>query len=87
MVQVIRDLWVITEAGVVLFDRIFDVRLNVDLFGGFMSAIMVLTKELTSRDRLSSFKLVDTQYIILKTKDLLFVGNSASNVKEKRVIK
>ncbi len=86
MVQVIRDLWVITEAGVVIFDRIFDQQLCADLFGAFLSAITSFSKELTSKGGLTSFKLIETQYTILKVQDLLFVGNSAAKVKENRII-
>lgn len=86
MVQLIRDLWVITESGLVLFDRIFDEKLCPDLFGAFMSAITNFSTELSSKGGLSSFKLIDTQYIIFKKKGLLFVGNSAAFVKEKKVI-
>ena len=86
MVQLIRDLWVITESGLVLFDRIFEEELCADLFGAFMSAIINFSSELSSKGGLSGFNLIDTRYTIYKSKSLLFVGNSASNVKEKKVI-
>ena len=86
MVQLIRDLWIITESGLVLFDRIFDEKLCPDLFGAFMSAITNFSSELSSKGGLSGFNLIDTRYTIFKSKGLLFVGNSAAFVKEKKVI-
>ena len=85
MVQVIRDLWVLTKYGTVLFSRIFDQKLNPDLFGAFMSAIMSFSKELSPKGGLTNFILIKTQYTILKSNNLVFVGNSAAHVKRKKI--
>ena len=85
MVQVIRDLWVLTEYGTVLFSRIFEEKLNPDLFGAFMSAIMGFSKELNSKGGLTNFILIDTQYTIFKNRNLMFVGNSAVDTKRKKI--
>ena len=87
MGQLIRDLWIITESGLVLFDRIFDEKLCADLFGAFMSAITNFTSELSTQSgSLSSFRLIETQFNIYKNRGLLFIGNSAANVKKKKLV-
>ena len=86
MVKIIRDLWILIEDGRVLFDRVFEEILHPDMFGSFMSAINMFAKELTGKDGISSIVIADKVYTLYKKRNIIFIGNSAKNMKEKKII-
>ena len=82
--KVIQDIWILNEAGIVLFSRVFNPRVNDQLFGGLMSALNTFAENI-SDGGLSNFVIKDKKYIIMKQYGLLFIVNSSKNVKEKKV--
>lgn len=86
MVKVLQDIWILeSNSGVVLFHRVFDEKLDVQLFGGLMSALNSFA-EILSKEGLTSFELSEKRFGILKRKNYLFIGNASKKVKEKRII-
>ena len=83
--KVIQDLWILTNTGVVLFNRVFDIQLKTQLFGALMSALNSFAEQL-AEGGLSNFELSDKRFIIMKKKNFLFVANSLKKTKEKKVI-
>jgi len=86
LVKVLQDIWILDgNSGVVLFHRVFDEKLDVQLFGGLMSALNSFA-EILSKEGLTSFELSQKRFGILKRKNFLFIGNASKKVKEKRII-
>ncbi len=86
MLKVLQDIWILTDTGLVIFNRVLDPRLDPQLFGGMLSALNTFTEEI-SEGGLSSFKLRNKRFTIMKQKGLTFVANSDNNQKEKKVEK
>lgn len=86
MVKVLQDIWILDgNSGVVLFHRVFDEKLDVQLFGGLMSALNSFA-EILSKEGLTSFELSEKKFGILKRKNILFIGNASKNIKEKKIV-
>lgn len=85
MGNVIRDLWILTETGIVIFHREFDQKIEEQLFGGMLSALNSFA-EAISEGGLSSFEIAGTRFSILKKKSCLIIANSSKNVKKKKVL-
>ena len=83
--KIIKDLWILTESGVVLFSRVFDQKINPQLFGGLMSALNTFAEKLTDGG-ISNFEMSDLRFVIVKRRTFLFVGSSLNKTKEKKVI-
>ena len=84
MVKVLQDIWILSESGIVVFSRVFDPKVNEQLFGALMTALNSFASEL-AKGGLSNFELSSIRFTIYKDKDFLFVANSAKKVKEKKV--
>ena len=84
MEKVIQDIWILNDAGAVLYHRVFDKKIDEQLFGALMSALNLLAEEL-ERGGLSNFELKDKKYIITKHHGILFIVNSSKKTKEKKV--
>lgn len=84
MEKVIQDIWILNDAGAVLYHRVFDKKVDEQLFGALMSALNLLAEEL-ERGGLSNFELKDKKYIITKHHGILFIVNSSKKIKEKKV--
>jgi len=85
MPRLLKDLWIITENGVVVFSRAFDQKINPQLFGALMSALNTFAQKL-SDGGISNFEMSNIRFVIVKRRDFLFVGSSLNKVKEKKVI-
>ena len=85
LVKIIKDLWILTENGVVLFSRVFDQTINPQLFGGLMSALNTFAEKLTDGG-ISNFEMSDLRFVIVKRRTFLFIGSSLNKTKEKKVI-
>jgi len=83
--KIIKDLWILTENGVVLFSRVFDQTINPQLFGGLMSALNTFAEKLTDGG-ISNFEMSDLRFVIVKRRSFLFIGSSLNKTKEKKVI-
>ena len=82
--KVLQDIWILNESGVVLFSRVFNPKVNEELFGALMTALNSFATEL-AKGGLSSFELSSIRFTIYKDKGLIFVANSQKKVKEKKV--
>jgi hypothetical protein len=85
MPRLFKDLWIITENGVVLFSRAFDQKINPQLFGALMSALNTFAQKL-SDGGISNFEMSNLRFVIVKRRDFLFVGSSSNKIKEKKII-
>lgn len=83
--KVIQDLWILSDSGIVLFSRVFNPKVNEQLFGALMSALNTFATELTSGG-LTSFELSAIRFTIMKNSRYMFVCNSSKKNKEKHVI-
>ena len=87
MVKIIQDLWILTDAGIVLFNRVYDPKVCAQLFGALMTAIDSYSKNVGIGDEgLQSFEISQICFTILKRNNLLFVANSSKKIKNKRVL-
>ena len=86
MAKVIQELWILTDAGTVLFSRVFNELKNKELFGGFITALNYMAEEL-DEGGLSNFESKKAKFTILKRENVLFVTNSPKKVKDKKIIK
>jgi hypothetical protein len=81
---VLQDIWILTNTGTVLFNRVFDAQMKSQLFGALMSALNTFAEKL-AEGGLSNFELSDKRFIIKKTKHFIFVASSSKKSKEKKV--
>ena len=83
--KILQDIWILTNSGVVLFNRVFDKNMKTQLFGALMSALNSFAEKL-SDGGLSNFELSNKRFIIMKKSSFLYVANASKKVKEKKVI-
>ena len=83
--KVLQDIYILTSSGVVLFNRVFDEQMKTQLFGALMSALNSFAERL-AEGGLSNFELSNKRFIIMKKNEFLYVANSSTKVKPKRVI-
>ena len=83
MVKIVRDLWILTSTGVVLYSRVSNEKINPQLFGGLMSALNTFAEKL-SDGGITNFELSNLKFIVVKRRDLLFIGSTSPKVKEKK---
>ena len=82
--NVLQDIWIINDAGIVVFHRTFDKNLDEQLFGGLLSAINSFAEEIT-KGGLNFFELADRNYTVIKKNTFLFVANASKKVKSKKM--
>ncbi len=83
--KILKDIWVLTDNGIVLFSKVFDQKVNPQLFGALMSALNKFAEAL-SDGGISSFDKSDLRFVIIKRRSFLFIGSSLTKTKEKKVI-
>ncbi|MHA2007881.1 MAG: hypothetical protein ACXABO_10975 [Promethearchaeota archaeon] len=84
MVKVLRDLWILTESGVTVYNRVIDPRVNPQLFGALMSAINTFAEKITEGG-ISNFELSNIRFSIIKQNQFLFVASSDNDIKQKKI--
>ena len=84
MAKIIKDIWILTQTGTVVFKRVFNSNVNAQLFGGLMSALNSFASELESGG-LTNFGSNSMRFTLLKNHDFLFVCTAEKKVKEKRL--
>ena len=85
MPKIIKDFWILTDSGIVLFSKIYDQKVNPQLFGALMSALNKFAEALTDGG-ISSFEKSDLRFVIMKRRKFLFIGSSLKKTKENKVI-
>ncbi|MBD3211784.1 MAG: hypothetical protein GF311_04175 [Candidatus Lokiarchaeota archaeon] len=84
MGKILRDLWILDNTGVSLYSRVYNPKVNEQLFGALMSAINQFAEKL-AEGGISSFELSDKKFTIEKRQNLLFIANASSNEKDKKI--
>ena len=84
MTKLIQDLWILEDSGIVLFHRVFDEQVDVNLFGGMMSALNSFAEEI-AESGLSSFEVSNKLFSILKDGNYLFIANTSKKRKLKKL--
>lgn len=84
MEKVIQDIWILNDYGIVLFSRVFNPKIDDQLFGGLMSALNTFAENIADGG-LSNFVIKDRKYIIMKQHEIIFIVNSSKKIKEKKV--
>ena len=85
MPKILKDFWVLTNNGIVLFSKGYDQKVNPQLFGALMSALNKFAEAL-SDGGISNFEKSDLRFVIIKRRNFLFIGSSSIKMKEKKVI-
>jgi len=49
LVKLLQDIWILSEAGIVIFHRHFDKTLDEQLFGGLLTALNTFAEELEKK--------------------------------------
>ncbi|MBN2152894.1 MAG: hypothetical protein JW839_15690 [Candidatus Lokiarchaeota archaeon] len=83
MSKLLQDIWIMTHDGTVLFKRVFEEKLNEQLFGGFMSALETFASQLDDHG-LSSFEIGSKKFILKKGQGCYFVANFDKKVNPKK---
>ena len=83
--KILQDIWILSEAGIVLFHRIYDENIDDQLFGSLLSALNSFAEEVV-KDGLSNFELQNKRFTFLKKNNLIFIANSSKKIKEKKVM-
>jgi len=83
--RILKDIWILTANGVVLYSRVVDERLNPQLFGALMSALNTFAEKL-SNGGISNFEISQMKFVLVRRRDYLFIGSSLNKTKEKKVI-
>ena len=84
MVKAVQDLWILSQAGKVLYQRISNVKMHTQLFGALISALKSFSQELT-RTGLADFEASSFKFTLLKNYPLIFVATSNNKVKRKKI--
>lgn len=80
----IKNLWITNLGGVLLFQHVSDSINSADLFGSFVNALHIFASQIFDKG-LTGFELGVENYFVKKTSSALFIANSDSINKKKRV--
>jgi hypothetical protein len=83
--KILRDMWIVSEAGIVVFSRVYEKTLDEQLFGALLTALNSFAEEI-AHDGLSNFELSDMRFTILKRAHFVFIANSDKKIKTKKVL-
>jgi hypothetical protein len=83
VVKILKDVWILTSTGVVLFSRVLDEKINPQLFGALMSALNTFAEKL-SDGGITNFELSNLKFVVVKRRDFLFIGSTSTKIKEKK---
>jgi hypothetical protein len=83
--KILKDLWILTSTGVVLYSRVIDEKINPQLFGALMSALNSFAEKL-SDGGISNFELSNLRFVVVRRREFLFIGSTANKTKEKKTL-
>ena len=72
MGKLIQDFWVLTQAGKVLYQRVFNVDMHAQLFGALLSALTSFSKEISDTG-LTNFQSSSYKFTMLNSRELSIV--------------
>jgi len=84
MGKILRDLWILSSDGITMYSRVYNPKVNEQLFGAVMSAINKFAEKVADGG-ISSFELSDIKFSIIKKNEILFVANADLEEKDKRI--
>ncbi len=84
LVPLCDELYIITTSGICIYSRARNKYIDKKLFGGFMAALNLLSKQLKSSS-VHAFNLGTMRYVISPTADFLFVARTDLKTKETAV--
>ncbi len=79
-----NDLWILSDAGIVLFHRHFDEKLDDQLFGALLTALNSFAEELV-KEGITNLKIGNSVFHIKKKHEFLFVMHIKENYKVKKI--
>ncbi len=85
MPKILKDFWVLTDNGIVLFSKVYEQKVDPQLFGALMGALNKFAEAL-SDGGISSFEKSDLRFVIIKRRKFLFIGSSYIKTKERKII-
>jgi hypothetical protein len=85
MVKIVKDLWIVTSSGTVLYSRVIDEKINPQLFGALMSALNAFAEKL-SDGGITNFELSDLRFVVVKRREFIFIASTLSKTKEKKAL-
>ena len=85
MANLLQDFWILTKSGVAVYQRVFDKKLDEQLFAMLMSALNTFAEEI-SKGGLSNFELSNKRFSIIQRNSFLFVASSKPKIKGNKVI-
>jgi hypothetical protein len=83
--SIIQDIWILSDTGTVLFNRVFEAQMENQLFGAMMSALNSFAEELTEGESLSNFEISNKRFVIKKMGNYIFVASCSKKVKNKKL--
>ena len=84
-VKIIQDLWILVEEGTVLYSRVFNEKMQNQLFGALMSALNSFASQLVDGG-LTSFELSDKKFSIVRENNILFIAGYPKKIKDKKAL-
>ena len=78
-------MWILTETGIAIYQRVYDAKLDEQLFAMLMSALNSFAEEI-SKGGLSNFELSNRRFSIIKRSTFLLIASSNPKIKAKKVI-
>jgi len=84
MTKLLRDIWILAESGLVMFHRVFNKKIDANLFGGMLTALNSFAEEL-SEGGLSNFELANKRFTVAKEGNYLFIANAEKKNSIKKV--
>jgi len=84
MGKILRDLWILSSDGITMYSRVYNPKVNEQLFGAVMSAINKFAEKIADGG-ISSFELSDIKFSIIKKNEILFVANADLEEKDKKI--
>ena len=81
----IENIWILTDDGIVIFTTDNQI-IDVQLFGGFLTALSQFAERLT-RGELKSIDVGVRKFHILKSAHLIFVASTPNSLSENFIIK
>ena len=83
--KILRDIWIVSDGGLVVFSRVYESTLDEQLFGALLTALDSFANEI-AQDGLSNFEMSDMRFTIMKRSRFLFISNSDKKNKPKKVL-
>ncbi len=82
----IKELWILTEAGLPAYHQTVEKKVDETLFGGFISAIQTFVRSFGDHE-INKMDLGESKIVILSSKDKkwLFVGRADTRESEKKI--